>query len=171
MKKIFLIALTALLLGSGCKKEKPTVTIDGLTFGCKVNGKQFIPNDWDYGYNIPPLHIDFVLDAVTNNVDLYVTADKTTENIELHLRAPLTKGIHQLKFITTTYVPRDGYVDYGVYENGAAEYVTNDLIGGSVNLIEIDTVVNKVYGTFEFTGTDKNTGKQVKVTNGVFKNY
>jgi len=166
-----MIILSVIMLTTNCKKEKPTVTINGLTFGCKVNGKQFIPDAWDYGYNIPPLHIDFVQDAVTNNVDLYVTAEMTTEKIKLHLRSPLTKGIHQLKFNTTTYVPQNGYVDYGVYEKGAEEYVTNDLVGGFVDLIDIDTLLNKVNGSFEFTGTERTSSKQVKITNGYFKNY
>lgn len=169
MKSILFFVLTLLLCS--CKKEKPeTVTIRGMTFGCQVNGKNFIPDKWDYGLNIPPMHIDFWFDPLTKTTYLKILAEKQNSFVEIYLNSPLTSGRRDLKFTTIPFPTNVNPKDYGLY-NSDAEYITNDSIGGYVNLIEIDTLTNKVYGTFEFTGTDRNTGKQVKVTNGVFKNY
>lgn len=171
MKKIFLIALiSTLLLSIGCKKEKPFVTINGITFGCKINNKQFIPDDWDYGYNIPPLTLRFIADN-NNSLDLLLDAEKKNEYVEIYLNHPLTKGRHELKFYTLPFPDADPPKDNGVYAISSQIFITNDNNGGYVDLIEIDTLTHKVYGTFEFIGTDRNTGKQVKVTNGFFKNY
>jgi hypothetical protein len=173
MKKIFLVILSVLLISSGCKKEKPeTVTVNGITFGCKVNGKQFIPDKWDYGLNFPPIRVYFL--ARSNNaLDLLLQADKQNEYIQIFLNRPLYQGRHDLKFYTMSFPIYDPPKDNGVFaiEYPHQEFITNENIGGYVDLIEIDTVHMKVYGEFEFTGTDRFTGKQVKVTDGVFKNY
>lgn len=170
---VFIAFISMILISSGCKKEKPSVTINGLTFGCKVDGKQFVPDLWDYGYNIPPISIDFVNDALASKRDLFISAEKSNEGVELYINGPLTKGIRNLNTTTISFPNNGRPSDYGNYyvKSPHAEYITSQSIGGVVNLIEVDTLTNRVYGTFEFTGTDKNTGKQVKVTNGVFKNY
>lgn len=173
MRQILFFAFSFMLIAnSSCKKQKPeTVAIRGVTFGCQVNGKNFIPDYWDYGYNIPPVSLKFIAGS-NNALDLLLDANKQDEYIQIYLNHPLTKGKHELNFNTLPFPISDPPKDNGVYViNNSAQFITNTDVGGYVNLIEIDTITHKVYGTFEFTGTDANTMKQVKVTNGVFKNY
>jgi len=178
MKQYLLILSVSLFLVSSCKKdnqtEPETVTVNGKTFGCKVDGKTFIPDYWDYGNNIPPISIDFS-NVTFGGFTLIVEARRENEIIEIFLNKPLFKGVHELKFITRAFPTYAFPKDYGLYQvkniSPQGEYITNDTVGGYVDLIEIDTLTNKVYGKFEFTGTDKLTNKQVKVTNGIFKNY
>ena len=102
-----------------------------------------------------------------------VKARKENRYVEIFVNKPLTKGIHPLNFNTMPYPVYDPPKDNGIYviENPVQKYITNETIGGYVDLIEIDTLTNKVYGKFEFTGTDQSTNKQVIITNGMFKNY
>jgi len=177
MKRLLLPILVLTLIffqQSGCKKNKEpeTVTINGLTFSCKVDGKQFIPDYWDYGNNIAPLRLKFI--ANTNNaIDMMLIAEKQNEYVEIYLNYPLVQGKHELKFYTKPFPIYDPPKDNGIYvvKYPHQEYITNDTMGGYVDLIEIDTIHLKIYGKFEFTGTDRLTNKQIKVTNGIFKNY
>jgi hypothetical protein len=164
-----------LLLHISCSKEKfKPVTINGQTFGCQVDGKLFIPDKWDYGNNIAPIRIYF--SRITyGGVTLRVVAEKENEYIEIFLNKPLTQGVHPLLFKTREYPVYDPPKDNGVYVikslAPAGIYITNDTIGGYVDLLFIDTINLKVNAKFEFIGTDRITNKQVKVTNGIFKNY
>ena len=63
MKKSLLIFLVPLLLASSCKKNKdstdqlpPETTTGAMTFGCKVNGKVFVPKD---GNGKPGLFVQY----------------------------------------------------------------------------------------------------------------
>lgn len=170
MKKIIFFVCSVLLFFCSCKKEKPTVTINGITFGCKVNGKQYIPDNWDYGMNIPPLELSFIAHS-NGSVSLFLDATRHDGYLDIYLNAPLAKGRHPLNFNTLSFPDADPPKDNGVYAIGSELFITNENSGGYVDLIEIDSTRNRVYGTFEFIATDRNTGKQVKVTNGIFKNY
>jgi hypothetical protein len=109
----------------------------------------------------------------TNRVKLFVRAEKTNEEVQIYLRGPLTPGTRNLNFTTLPFPVNGNPPDYGIYiiNYPAAEFITTDVAGGHVDLIEIDTLTNKVYGKFEFVGTDRSTGQQVQVTNGIFRNY
>src|SRR5436190_11145795 len=176
MKRLLLFNLffsSLIFFVDSCKKngnsDNQTTNINGQLFGCKVDGRQFIPDYWDYGNNVPPLHIDFVDDALTHKVKLFVRAERANEQVQIYLKGPLIKGVRNLKFRTLPF-PVDGNpADYGIYivKSPYAEFITNDTVGGFVELIDIDTLTNKVYGKFEFTGTDKVSNQHVKITGGI----
>ena len=171
---LLLITVSGLLTQSSCKKNIPpeTVTINGLTFGCRVDGKAFIADYWDYGNNIPPLELDFIANS-NNSLRLLLIAKRQNEKIVIYLNNPLVQGMHELKYNTRPFPTYDPPKDNGAYivSFPYTEYITNETIGGYVDLISMDTVTLKVYAKFEFTGTDKLTNKQIKITNGIFKNY
>jgi hypothetical protein len=173
---ICLFFVFTIFIQSGCKKNKQpeTVTINGMTFGCRVDGNVFIADKWDFGNNIPPIRIDFLYDFLTGKIKLKTIAERQDEYIELYINGPLTPGIRELKNNTRPYPTHANAKDYGLYQvnlNVGGEYITKQTIGGYVEIITIDTIAQKVHAKFEFTGTDSVTNKQVKVTNGVFKNY
>lgn len=178
MNKFFILLVFGagfLFITAGCKKEKlpETITINGMTFGCRVDGKPFIPDKWDYGNNIPPIRIEFYFDPLTRTVFLKTIAEKQNTFVEIYINSPLMPGRKELKFNTRPFPTYANPKDYGLYyvHFPESEYITNATIGGYVDLIEVDTSTNKVFARFEFTGTDRLTGNQVKVTNGVFRNF
>jgi hypothetical protein len=172
------MSLTVFLLSSSsCKKEQAPqselVTVNGQTFGCRVDGVTFIADKWDYGNNIPPVSITFSK-TTYGGATLIVTARKQNEYIQIFLNKPLIKGTINLNENTQPYPVYDPPKNNGVYKKTllpSAEFITSPASIGSVNLIEIDTISLKVSATFEFIGTDKSTGQQVRVTNGIFKNF
>jgi hypothetical protein len=172
------LVLASLVLSASCKKnkieeKKETVTINGQTFGCRVDGEPFIADKWDYGLNIPPIAIDWHVRPFLAGQDLTIRAYKENLSVELWLNHPLTAGRRYLNFTTLPYPIVYPPKDYGLYQvdNPNGTYITNASIGGFVDLIEVDSVSGTAYGKFEFTGTDRRTGKQIKVTNGYFKNF
>lgn len=172
----FLMAVCYLLMAAGCKKDNPQselVTVNGQTFGCRVNGKPFIADKWDFGNNIPPIRIRFRYSPVLQTNTLQVLAEKENQLIELWVNSPVTVGIKNLISNTLSHPTIVNPLDYGSYETFSPfrEYITNNIAGGHINILVADTINQKVEGTFEFTGTDRTTGEKVTVTNGYFKKF
>lgn len=167
--------LAAAFLLSACKKEldPATVNVNELTFGCKVNGKSFIADYWDYGYNIPPIHIDFCWDPVNRKSYLIVRGEKENESVFLYLNSPIMKGKKYLNTQTISWPCNVHPQDYGSYTTRypGREYITNTIDTGYVDIIFVDTTKNKIEANFEFKGFDQGSGQTVQVTNGYFKNF
>ncbi len=171
------IGLCCLLMAASCKKEKTVqselVTLNGQTFGCRVDGTPFIADLWDYGNNIPPIHVDIWYSPVRQYHYLIVTGKKSNQYVEVYLNPPLTVGRRELKFNTRPYPIETVQKDYGLYQviSPSKEYITNSMLGGFVDIFSVDTITLRIEGRFEFTGTDQATGKTITITNGYFKNF
>jgi hypothetical protein len=172
------LVLSTVLLSASCKKNKSeqekneTVTINGKTFGCRVDGELFLPDKWDYGNNIPPIDISFSR-TTYGGVTLIVSGKKENETIQIFLNKPLVQGELALNEYTKPYPvwdPPKNSANYSI-SSPRRDYITSNASIGKINLLVIDTANFKVEARFEFIGTDVNTGKQVKVTNGYFKNF
>ncbi len=173
---LFVFTMFIVLTAASCKKEKPgseLVTVNGQTFGCRVNGTPFIADKWDHVNNIPPVRIRFRYSPVLQTNTLQVLAEKENRLIELWINSPVTVGTKNLNFSTLPHPTIVNPLDYGLYQifYPSKEFITNNSIGGHVNIIVADTVNQRVEGTFEFTGTDRITGEKVIITNGYFKNF
>ncbi|GEM_PF-904551 len=171
-----LTILSFFLLATGCKKDNPQseqVTVNGQTFGCRVNGKPFIADKWDYGNNIPPIHVDIWYAPVGGYHYLIANGDKSNEYVEIYLNPPLTIGRRELKFRTKPYPIETVQKDYGLYQvvTPSKEYITNEILGGYVDILSVDTLALRIEGRFEFTGTNSSTGEKVVITNGYFKKF
>jgi hypothetical protein len=164
------VLVSGLLFLSSCRKDK-FVTVNDQTFGCKVNGKPFIADDWDYGYNIPPLRIDFWYSPVLKNVEVQIIGKKQNQFVEIWLASPVVAGRTYLKTTTLPHPCLTHPTSYGLYQKYYPDksYITNSNIGGFVDIISVDTIAQKIEGRFEFIGTDQATGNTVSVTNGYFK--
>ena len=172
---LLLIAICSTIIAASCKKEKTPaselVTVNGQTFGCRVNGRPFIADKWDYGNNVPPIHVDFWYNPIGGYRYLIANGNKSNERVEIYLNPPLVVGRRELKFRTRSHPTYVDPLDYGYYSTQipSREYITNDRIGGYVNILSVDTINQKIEARFEFTGTDPANGGTVSVTNGYFK--
>jgi len=175
MKKILLL-ICIWGIQASCKKEQTPselVTANGQTFGCRINDKPFIADKWDYGNNVPPIHVNMWYSTVGRYHYLIANGNKENERVEIFLNPRLIQDRRELKFTTRSYPTYASPKDYGLYKTNYPdkEFITNDTLGGYVDLIFADTVMQKIEGRFEFAGTDRNTGEKVTVTNGYFKNF
>lgn len=173
---LFLIAVSYLLMAAGCKKDNPQselVTVNGQTFGCRVNGKPFIDNRWDYGNNVPPIFVTMLYNPVLRYSYLIASGDRQNEMVEIYIPSPLTVGRKNLQYNTLSYPTIVNPLPYGLYRTytPSQDFITNDTLGGYVDILFADTVTRKIEGKFEFTGTDNSTGQRVTITNGYFKNF
>jgi len=171
---ILLWGFMLVLSSSSCKKDKiqdsNLVTVNGQVFGCDVNDKPFIADRWDNGNNIPPVHVTFWY-AFSKFSHLIASGDKENERVEIFLKSPLTIGRRELKFRTRPYPIETVQKDYGLYQirYPYTEYITNDTLGGYVDIISVDTINQKIEARFEFTGTDRYTNNKVRVSKGYLK--
>jgi hypothetical protein len=171
------LVLASLVLSASCKKnkieeKKETVTINGQTFGCRVDGVPFIADKWDYGLNIPPIQIQFSR-STYGGVTLLVTAKRQEGAIFFFLNKPLKPGNLTLNEYTKPYPvwdPPKNHGDYIVRSNDS-HFITGPTSQGNVNFIVMDTLTYKVEAHFDFTGTNPMTGNQIKITDGYFKNF
>jgi hypothetical protein len=177
LSNLLVFTSTLILANCSCTKDpelKPeTVTINGKTFGCRVDGVPFIADKWDYGLSIPPITIEWRARPFFGGRDIYVIAKRENEQIEIWLNHPFTVGNREVKFNTMSYpslYPPDDYALYRTITSGK-EYITNNSLGGHINLISVDSVSGKIHSEFEFTGTDPFSGNKKTVTKGVFKNF
>jgi hypothetical protein len=161
MKPCLFLALTALLLAAGCKKDSPD---DGLpattqegrnTFGCLVDGQAFGPK--------PPMGINSSsrdpLEASIYRTDILVSA-KGDGYMDFALRNAFRPGTYPVGEISAG--------NYASYRVSAGDYNTDTAHPGTVTLTRIDTVARIAAGTFEFTAFDYRTDKTVQVTQGRF---
>jgi len=174
--RLLLLLLAIPFLASRCKKDPPSpqselVTVNGQTFGCRINGVPFISDKWDYGNNVPPVHVNIWYSPVGKYHYLIANGNKANEYVEIFLNPPLTPGRRELKFNTRAYPIYANPKDYGLYQKLSPnkEYITNDTLGGFVDILSVDTITLKIEGRFEFIGTERTTGEKINVTNGYFK--
>lgn len=167
--------LTGTLLFTSCKKDKKppneVVTVNNMSFGARVNGQPFIADLWDYGNNIPPLKIKMLYNSTYNYNYMWIRADKANTQISLYIKPPLIIGRKLLNKTTLPYPSQIRPEDYGMYSvfYPSKDYRTTDEFTGFIEIINVDTVQNRIEAKFEFEAINSQTGEKVKVTNGYFK--
>lgn len=178
LQPVLYFLFSVLFLSLSCKKpkteEKPeAVTIEGKTFGCKVDGQLFLPEGYSIGSNTPPINVNFWYNPVTGKKKVIAHGKKGNRGVEVYINSPVTIGRKPLNTTTRSYPTNGLPPDYGMYyeNSGQTEYITNGTVGGWVDVLVADTLTNKIEARFEFTGTDRTTGKQITVTKGYFKNF
>jgi len=171
-----ILAFSTLLLS--CEKEKRAkeqlTTVNGNTFGALLNGKSYVPDYYDAANNVHAISIYFWYNSINSKVRLQlISRRKSGDFIEVHLTGPFTQGRRLLNVTTNPYPWNGTPPDYSRYTllNPSKDFITNNLIGGYVDILKIDTVAQKIEARFEFTGTEPISGEQVNVTNGYFRNF
>jgi hypothetical protein len=164
--KISIYFFSCTLLSLSCKKEKlPKATQEGKnTFGCKVDGKIFLPSESAGLFGSPPVTVyNLPLNGFTLLGKYYGDrpGDKDPQNVILSLEYLKSTGTY-----TLNANPNQG--SYELSYGGGPHYETDATHTGSVTITRCD-LTNHIYsGTFSFTAIDKNTGKVVKVSDGRF---
>ena len=180
MKTLPYLALFALLLTT-CSKEQvetlpPATQVGANTFGCKVNGKNWIPNGGP-GFGGPkPIEGGFVVRIISGNagnpqerVVINVNAyKKNGEIINLYINKRQT-GYYQFNSITAI-LPYSNYPpNYGAFANSQGWFITNDKSTGEINITRCDTVNAILSGTFSFKAAlHSDPSQRVEVTDGRF---
>ena len=177
MKRIIakrtLLAFFALSLLFSCKREDPlpAATRKGANiFGCKVNGKVWIPDGGGGFGGIKPIEGGYYEDVDGNRANVYIytyRSDKT--KIDIYLRNVTKVGVYQLNQSTGIRFTELRPLNYGAYfpDPGQA-FVTNPQYTGTVTVTRADTVNYIVSGTFEFTVYDPDSKQTVHITDGRF---
>ncbi len=166
-KKLILILFTTYTVGMSlfCTKDKLTkeTQIGANTFSCKIDGVVFKPSESAGLFGSPPITVYNLPNNGFTLLGKYYgdRSDPTSKYISLNLEYLKSAGISNLKFY-----PNQGL--YIISYSGGPAYQTDATHTGTVTITRCDTV-NKIYsGTFSFTAIDKNTDKEVKVTDGRF---
>ena len=155
-----------------CKKGKPDepqlppeTNIGAMTFGCKVNGKIFVPKD---GRGRPGLYVQYVNlgPGVGGGWYLNISAinwlPSTPEGVNIN-----TDSLILREAVTYSFKYRKkGFVG-AFYENGPQYDATENNLG-ELRIKKFDNVSRIISGTFFFTGTDNSNGQTVSVTEGRF---
>jgi len=161
MKQLLLISACSLLLIVSCQKEKlPKLTEEGKnTFGCKVNGKNWVPHGVGGFGGTDPVAGGFIRNVNTINIIAY----NGRESIEFYLENVFSLGEYPLS--------DSNYALYYIRGSNTSipdiSYITDSQHTGKVNIVNYDTTNKIVSGTFEFIGVNKE-GKTVRISDGRF---
>lgn len=170
---VLLLAVGTACINLSCSKDRlPEVTQDGKnTFGCKVNGKNWVPHGGGGFSGIEPVNggyqKTYSFNTTSNNVFILAYDGKT--NINIYLRSVGKPGLYSLKYNTLDITNQLDPYNYGYYQSDdGSEYLTNTENSGEVNVIRADTINNIISGTFNFSAFNRSTGKTANVTDGRF---
>ncbi|HEX8315912.1 MAG TPA: hypothetical protein VF609_13015 [Flavisolibacter sp.] len=172
MKQLLLFTIAALLVLSCRKKnsqketELPPETQTGAyTFGCKVDGKVFVPRD---GRGKPGLFAQYVnlgngpgggwylnLPAIDQISDERITVNISTDSLFL-----LEGRIYPMK-------EKKGFAA-GRYSDGAGRYEILSTDSGELTILKHDQTRRVLAGRFSFTATSLSDQKKVTITDGRF---
>ncbi|MEP6583513.1 MAG: DUF6252 family protein [Ginsengibacter sp.] len=165
MKHSLLIFACIFFFFISCQKEKlPKLTEEGKnTFGCKINGKNWVPHGTGGFGGADPVYGGFFENINT----IYIRAYNDNESVFLYAKNIFTTGEYPLNF-TTTPMPDNLYPEnYGMYLIENNSFITTSVYTGKITISNRDTTNKIVSGTFEFTGVDK-TGNTTRISDGRF---
>ena len=172
--KTLLSAFVLLLVLFSCKKNDPlpAATQNGAnTFGCKVNGKAWIPDGVGGFARIKAISGGYVGTSIspTPNSVFISTYRSDRTKIDLHIQGVNKTGVYELNKSTNILYAELRPLNYGAYfpDPGKA-FATNNKYTGTVNITRADTVNRIVSGTFGFTVYDPDSKQTISITDGRF---
>ena len=178
--KIFIGSFLAFLLFtfSQCKKKNeepqlpPETTTGAMTFGCKVNGKVFLPKD---GRGRPGLYVQYVNLGAGPGGGWYLNIPATNwipnppEGINIETDSLLVEeGLsYEFKYdeLNNSKIKGTAFSGYG---NGVNGYIKTNADTGSLRIIKFDKINRILSGTFSYSATDLSNGNKINITEGRF---
>jgi hypothetical protein len=168
--KNLLPCLVALLLLATCTKPDPlppATEVGAHTFGCRIDGKPYVP-DGGTGWNpYPAISFGFV-DLLGGRYFSIETTARDGRSFYLFVKGATQPGLYK---VDLNAWPRsiDPYTPgYMIYSAPSISYMTDARHTGWFNLTRCDTA-RKIYsGTFAFRAYDDRTNQSVDVTDGRF---
>lgn len=165
------LLLATIITFSQCKKNKdeepqlpPETTTGAMTFGCKVNGKVFVPKD---ARGKPGLFVQYVNLGSGSGGGWYLNIPATNwvpsspESINIGTDSLLISQGQTYQFKNSKGSPRAFYNNRDIFPK-----FDND--SGSLFISKFDQVNRILSGTFFFVGTSTTSGIKVNVTEGRF---
>ena len=131
---------------------KPT-KIGANTFGCKVDGREWIPNGGGGFSGLPKISADnYAKNLIINSYK----SDKSS--IKLNIVYPIVEGRIELKRKNVATYNADAYIFFETNENST----------GFMIITKYDEANGIISGTFEFNGENVTTKEIKKITKGRF---
>lgn len=175
MKKINVLITSCMIFllfsFSQCKKKTeepqlpPETTTGAMTFGCKVNGKVFIPKD---GRGKPGLYCQYVNLGTGPGGGWYLNIPAVDWN-------PVSIPAVSITTDSLLVVEGGTYPFKKVKGNARAFYTTGsdyfdklDSDDGSLHITKFDATNRILSGTFSFVGTNQTTGVKIDIIEGRF---
>jgi Family of unknown function (DUF6252) len=156
-----------------CKKEvselPPATQTGANTFGCKVDGKLWVPAGFGIVPTAPTLEARFGADYLYINARNFSSSPNETE-FELFIKNITIPGNYALNTTVSYPVASDSY-GYYVHRNitPGNEWITSSQYTGTVTFTRVDRMNHIVSGTFAFQAINLyNAPQPVNVTEGRF---
>ena len=164
---LFLLALLTL---TQCKKKDvapqlpPETMVGAMTFGCKIDGRVFVPRD---GRGKPGLEVHYVNLGEGKGGGYYLNIPASDFR---------TNPIERVSVTADSLLVEEGKTYSFKTSKGSAQafyaignqYQKLDQDEGELTITRFDRTTGILAGRFHFVGTDKTTGRQVRVTDGRF---
>jgi len=182
---LFLVSLMAALWLFACRKDPPQtprpdrcpwpdITTEGLnTFGCKINGKEWVPCIDFYGSvaGLRPLDCTITESDGSNFLSISVTRivkDSTYSTIISNGQMffgfkPCKEGL----FNVPEGFSHSSAKLFADWENYSYELI-DSMANNYLQITRLDTATNIISGLFQMTLVDLQTGKKVEITDGRF---
>ncbi len=169
---LMVLGVITLFTFSQCKKHKteepqlpPETTTGAMTFGCKVNGKVFVPKD---GRGKPGLYVQYVnLGAGVGggwylNIPAVDWVPSSIPAVSITTDSLLVQEGQIYQFKSTKGNVKASYQIDSYY------YLKTDTDLGEIKITKFDAINRILSGTFFFSGTDATTNQKVNITDGRF---
>lgn len=169
LRLLVMLLIAWLLFCCEQKDFLPNATEEGRNvFGCKINGKPWVPYGETGFQAIKPITGGFNLLGENPGVRrIWIrTRSKDKQEIQLHIK-DVRIGEYILNEDTQILPIALFAINYGMYQTGNSTYTTSSKYTGKVNITKADTVTGVLAGTFEFTVGNSN-GTTFKITDGRF---
>jgi hypothetical protein len=174
MKLLKLLCIAFLLVSTNCKKDDdgtktaleqlpPATQTGAQTFGCLIDGKPFIPDN--FGSGRPSAFYQFVGGAYTSVIKGARRNDEPS--ISISIGALDIEGFSEQEYLLTIEQSENFYGLYLLDGGIVLDASTNISKPGKLNITRFDDKAFIISGTFEFTVLD-NDGKEIKITDGRF---
>jgi hypothetical protein len=171
----YLLLATAWLALAACQREDPLpeATQGGKqTFGCRVNGKPFVP-DGGTGWNAtkPIVVYNDSRKGPNGEALLFYGIEVTSrdgQGMYIIVSEPTRAGI---RLLNKEFIPLSWGIplhDAAIYSSTSGSFITGPTHSGTVVLTRADTTARILSGTFEFRAVNPRTGEVVEVTDGRF---
>ncbi len=164
------LALLAVLTLSQCRKKDPApslppeTTTGAMTFGCRVDGRVFVPRD---GRGNPGLFVQYTYLGAGKgggyflNISAVNWRPNPIESVSITTDSLLVE-----EGKTHVFGTQKGSV--GTFYRSGVRYDKLDQDPGELTITRLDPTQRIVSGRFHFVGTNPGTGRQVRVTDGRF---
>jgi hypothetical protein len=165
-----LLLLSSALLLTQCRKKEvepqlpPETTTGAMTFGCKIDGRVFVPRD---EFSKTGLFAQYVNSGTGRGGGYYLNIPATdwkadpNQIINIGTDSLLVEEGKSYPIMTTKGAVQAFYFS-------ERKYAKLDQDPGELTITRFDRTQGIISGRFHFVGTDLSTGKQVQVTEGRF---